>query len=351
MSGRDPTKREAREALEQALLEGEGSCRLEPWLAYLLDRPDLEELVRRFSLKIKGFRVERAPHRILLASLAKAFLQRGEVRRAVLGRIWARPTPQEGPSPQEPSPAVESREEREEEGLEEEVRGLKALVEEARREQSALELQARELQGELRKAKAAEEDFRRRALDAEADKRRLEEQVRKLKDLAPEAKAARDLKRRILALEEENERLRASLASLTSERTSLEKEVESWKSRARGKKGARQVRKEPPPSLPADDQDQWRIPVFEREFREALLAQPAQEAQKILRTVFFACQDPSYPSLNLKKLEGKGDLWSVRVDPGLRLIFLREGKIFRFVAFTDREDQDTELKSLRERYG
>ena len=345
MSERNGRKRAQAEALEQALLEGEGKTSLETWLAYLLSREDLEVFARRFSLKIKGFRVEKAPDRILLSALSKAFLEKGEVRKAVLERIGepAESAPEPSPSP----PAG-----REEEGDQDqgEVRELRSRLEALQVEWNVLELKEKELQGELKKARSGEKKFRRRALEAEEGKRKLEEQVRKLKSLAPEAKQAKDLRREVQSLKEENERLRASLASLNTDRVNLEREVEELRAK-RGKKAPREPKKEPPPALPGEDPDQWHIPLFEKEFQEALLSAPAPEAQRILKTVFFACQDPAYPSLNLKKLEGKGDLWSVRVDPGMRLIFLREGKVFRFLAATDREDQDTELKSLRERYG
>ena len=345
MSAKESQKERVREALELALLEGEGKCGLEAWLAFLLPREDLEEFAKRFSLKIKGFRVEKAPDRILHSSLAKAFMEKGPVRKAVLARLEEGETA----APPHAPPALEEKEEGPG-AVEEEILDLRSRLEESRRERNALELKEKELQGELKKARSGEKKFRRRALDAEADRRKLEEQVRKLKDLAPEAKEAKDLKRRLQSLEEENERLRASLASMNTEKANLERELEALRLKKR-KKAPPEPRKEPPPALPWEDADQWHVPVFEKEFQESLLSAPAPEAQRILRTVFYACQDPSYPSLNLKKLEGKGDLWSVRVDPGMRLIFLREGKIFRFVAFTDREDQDTELKSLRERYG
>jgi len=339
-------KRAQAEALEQALLEGEGKGSLEAWLAYLLPREALEDFARRFALKIKGFRVEKAPDRILLSALSKAFLEKGEVREAVLERIGE---PAESAPEPSPSPPPGKEEKRDQD--EDEVRELRSRLEALQVEWNVLELKEKELQGELKKARSGEKKFRRRALEAEEGKRKLEEQVRKLKNLAPEAKQAKDLRREVQSLKEENERLRASLASLNTDRVNLEREVEELRLKKRGKKAPREPKKEPPPVLPGEDPDQWHIPLFEKEFQETLLSAPAPEAQRILKTVFFACQDPAYPSLKLKKLEGKGDLWSVRVDPGMRLIFLREGKVFRFLTATDREDQDTELKSLRERYG
>ncbi len=346
MSGRNGRKRAQGEALEQALLEGEGKGSLEAWLGFLLPREDLEDFARRFALKIKGFRVEKAPDRILLSALAKAFLEKGEVRKAVLD--WIGESREGAPEVAPPPPAGKE----EEEGPEDqgEIQELRSKLEELQVERNVLELKERELQGELKKARSGEKKFRRRALEAEGARRKLEEQVRKLKDLAPEAKEAKDLRRRLQSLEDENERLRSSLASLNTDRVKLEREVEDLR-RKKGRKAPKEAKPEPPPILPGEDPDQWHIPVFEKDFQESLLSLPAPEAQRILKTVFFACQDPSYPSLNLKKLEGKGDLWSVRVDPGMRLIFLREGKVFRFLAATDREDQDTELKSLREKYG
>ena len=346
MSGRDQEKKGLRERLEQALLEGEGKASLEAWLEFLLPRRDLEDFARSYSLKIKGFRPEKAPLRLLVARLAKAFLEDGGIRGGVLARLQDLLEGEPLPGP----PRVEEEKVCPPTPAEEEVEALRSRLEESLRERDALELRERELEGELEKVRSGEKDLRRRVLDAESEKRKLEEQVRKLRELAPEAKEARDLRRRLEALEEENERLRASLASMNTDKSLLEREVEDLRKR-KTRKVRVEPRREPPPSLPQEDPDQWHIPVFEKEFQETLLASPAQEAQRILKTVFFACQDPFYPSLNLKKLEGKGDLWSVRVDPGMRLIFLREGKVFRFLAATDREDQDTELKSLRERYG
>ncbi len=345
MNLKESNQGQGQEALEQALLEGEGKAPLETWLAFLVPRETLEEFTRRFSLKIKGFRVEKAPDKILLASLAKAVLEKGDVRRALLARLLEPPAA--------PSREAERSVPEGEEGpepLEEEMEKLRTRLEETRVERNVLELKERELQGELEKVRADEKKFHRRALEAEAGKRKLEEQVRKLRELAPEAKQARDLKREVQALREENERLRAGLASLNTDRANLQRQVEALRA-GKGKKAPVEPKKEAPPILPQEDLDQWHVPVFEKEFQEALLQAPSAEAAKILRTVFFACQDPSYPSLNLKKLEGKGDLWSVRVDPGMRLIFLREGKVFRFLVATDREDQDRELKSLRERFG
>jgi hypothetical protein len=62
-----------------------------------------------------------------------------------------------------------------------------------------------------------------------------------------------------------------------------------------------------------------------RRFREAYANLPEQVRQQARRAYRLFRQDPSHPSLNLKKVDQKNDVYSVRVGRGYRALGRLDG--------------------------
>ncbi len=332
--------------MERVLLEKEGKTGLEDWFAFLMGRRDIIRVIKRFSLKIKGFRIDKAPFKVLISALVKGFNDDPKVRRYLLELL----APGEGESLVMPSAGALGEEEVD--SLREENDKLKEDLNNAQRRIDSLEAKIEKLEKRIEKAKAQEEKAKKAVSKAESKIRMLEEKVTKLKARALEAKGTKKQLKNIQELEEENERLRANVALLSGKVAALEQELEEARKSGRGKKKKKDEGKEEKgkemTSIP--ETDLVLIPVFEKGFHESLLSYSEQDVARILRTIFLACQQQSYPSLNFKKLSGKGKIWSLRAAPSIRVFFKWEGKTLRFLDVADREDQDAVLKKLRERY-
>ena len=97
-------------------------------------------------------------------------------------------------------------------------------------------------------------------------------------------------------------------------------------------------------------ENQVAVPHLEKEFHQSLAEYDAKTVARIFKALFRVCQDPAHTSLNFKKMSGRGDIYSIRATPALRIYFFREPGALRFLLAGDREEQDRSLRQLRERY-
>lgn len=71
--------------------------------------------------------------------------------------------------------------------------------------------------------------------------------------------------------------------------------------------------------------------TFEKSFRKL----PAKIQDGAFRAVSNFLEDPSRPSLNLEKLRGNEDYWSIRINAGYRILLRLEpdleGDVFRLM--------------------
>lgn len=306
-------------------------------LELLVPVKELRRLARDLGLSPKGFRVERAPAKVLATQLAE--LRDGEQVEKVVGLLLP---------PAEASPAKDDDDA-------ESKADLEAL------------LQLRD--GELLRLKAEIDDARTaaaRARDRLAEAQRrieiLEEDAALLRGQAakPQPKAnakadrtaaERDLEKRVRELEslhegfaERDEALRRQLAVTVSELRKLQ--VENAELTELVPKGKR--KKTPPP--PPLEERRVLVPRFLPSFYKSLVGKDRRSVERAFAAIFqFCTEGHSYPGLEVKQLGGQ-DTWSLRASLGLRVYFrqLPDGEI-ELLELGDREDQNTTLRRLKEK--
>ena len=78
--------------------------------------------------------------------------------------------------------------------------------------------------------------------------------------------------------------------------------------------------------------------IFQRaaRFERAYAKLTAEQAQRVDEAIRFA-QDPSHPSLHVKRMQGTERIWEVRASQDLRITFERDGQrvVFRNVGRHD----------------
>jgi hypothetical protein len=312
-----------------------GVLPVELLLEHLVPVARLRDLARRFGLSPKGgFRIEKAPARVLAPLLA-------ELR-----------DPEQLPAP---SPA----------GMPDAAGGdgvphvadsaaLAALRE--------TELQRQRI--ELERAREAAERARGRAAELERRVERLEAEVVLLRRDSPDADGRagtrdpdrgrdgeRELLRRLRDLESEregfvatDEALRRQLAATQSKLRVAEQTVQELE--AQVPKGRR--KKAPPP--PPPEERRFRMPRFLPSFYKSIDGKDRRSIERVFHAVHVFCTEGhSYPGLEVKQLGGQ-DTWSLRASLGLRVYFrpLADGDI-ELIEVADREDQHTTLRRLKER--
>jgi hypothetical protein len=309
----------------------------------------LRDLARRLGLSPKGgFRLEKAPARVLAPALAELrepdaldeVLQ--ALGNAVRGDDESEPEGAPAVAPAAGDATVAPAESAVERLKHQELARLRAELERAR--EGAL--RASERESELRqRLQAAEEQQRRAAAEAE----RLRQPR-----TAPGAggEPDRDLQRRVHHLEQEvsaredaDAALRRQLAADRSRMHELEEEVAELEQLL--PKGRR--RKKTPEPPPAPDR-RFRLPYFAPSFYRSLDGKDRKSVERAVEAVLLFCTEGhAYPGLEVKQLGGQ-DTWSLRAALGLRVYFRqRDDGDVEILELADREEQNTTLRRLKER--
>ncbi|MEM7199282.1 MAG: hypothetical protein AAF628_03390 [Planctomycetota bacterium] len=327
--------------LAEEALQKSGWVRLTTVLQLLVPKQALRALAHRFGQSPKGFRLERASAKAIADLLA------GATDADELAEICAtlesspdleRPAPDSQPAAANDEPARErlhAHYERELERLREELDRARQSATRQRAREAALEhdlLEQREAAARLR----AEIRQRRQETTPESSDGALPPEV---------TQRLHVLERDLATLAEIEEGLRHRLAAQTGEARRLEQEVEELTALVpRGRK-----RKTPPPPAPPVP-DLFRVPRFAPSFYKSLEAKTRRAAsQTIGAALLFCTEGPSYPGLEVKRLEGSV-IWSLRAALKLRVYFLlHDDGTAEFVEVVDREEQHTALRRLKER--
>lgn len=324
-----------RRLVEHVLGKG-GDLPLALLLETLVPVKELRRLARDLGLSPKGFRVDRAPARVLATQLAE--LRESEQVEQLLELL--RP-----PAAAAPAKEVDDADSKAD---------LEAL------------LQLRE--GELLRSKADAEDARAAAARARDRLAEVQRQVEQLElDLArargqaaktqvprePKADrsaAERELQRRVRDLEAlhegfvaSDEALRRQLAHNQTRMRRLE--ADNAELTALVPKGKR---KKPPP--PPEEDRRVLVPRFLPSFYKSLDGKERKSIERAIAAIFLFCTEGhAYPGLEVKQLGGQ-DTWSLRASLGLRVYFrpVADGDI-EILELGDREDQNTTLRRLKDR--
>ncbi|MCA8976808.1 MAG: hypothetical protein KDC98_18950 [Planctomycetes bacterium] len=325
--------------LVERVLESGPDLPLGLLLEQLVAVKQLRELARKFDLSPKGFRVDRAPAKVLASQLAE--LRDGEQLDEVLALL----RPSAGPKPAA-KPDV---------GRLAELEALLGLrAEELRRQREELE-RAREY-GNRARDREAELHRRNELLEDEVTRLRRDREHAARTAVAPVAdrsQVVRALERRLRELEGEregvfaaDEALRRQLALNQSRMRQLEAanaELEELIPKSRRRK------KKPLPPLPEEER-RVLVPYFLPSFYKSLVGKERKAVERAVHAILLFCTEGhAYPGLECKQLGGQ-DTWSLRASLGLRIYFrpLPDGDI-EVLELGDREDQNTTLRRLKER--
>lgn len=318
-------------------------------LEHLVPVSELRRLGKKFDLSPKGFRVDRAPARVLARQLAE--LKDSQQLDEVVG-LLAPPPAEANAEDVDAKKAAAARAEAAEllrlrEGELQRVRDeLERARDAARRageRESALMRQHERLELELVAERRDREALERSQADNPG-----------AKPAAADAAAMRALQRRVHELEDEREAFvtadeasRRRLAHMQSRLRAAEAEVQELetlipKSRRRKKK----------PLPPAEPEAPARVivPRFQPSFYKSFVGKERRAVEQAVQAILLFCtQGHSYPGLEVKQLGGQ-DTWSLRASLGLRVYFrpLQDGDI-EVLELADREDQRTTLRRLKDK--
>ncbi len=322
---------------ERVLAKG-GDLSLSLLLEFAVPVARLRELARKFGLTPKGgFRLERAPARVLAPLLAdlREPSQLDEVLTLLLAKATAEP-PERDAQPSADMQALLALRDTEVIRLRDEAERAREAA--ARARERAAEFQRRLEQTELDGAVLRRELGNKPRVDDGPD----------LPD-----RGEKDLLRRIHELEGEragflatDEALRRQLAHNQSRLRELEVTVIELE--ALLPKGKR--RKKPTLPEPAADARRFHLPRFLPSFYKSLEGKERRAIERAFQAILLFCTEGhSYPGLEVKQLGGQ-DMWSLRASLGLRVYFrpLPDGDI-ELLELGDREDQNTTLRRLKER--
>jgi hypothetical protein len=314
-------------------------------LEHLVPVARLRALARRFGLSPKGgFRIEKAPARVLAPLLAEV---REPDRLDDVLQLLLPPDPQ-------PKPAADRDDGQDADAAAAEASPMLALR----------ETEPARLRDELERAREA--GARARERDAEAG-RRIEQLERDLavqrRDLERQRSIAEratprgrgdteaELRRRVRDLEDEregfvatDEALRRQLAVTQSRLRHAEQAVGELEELV--PKGRRKQKQPPPPT----EERRFRLPWFLPSFYKSLVGKDRKAVERAFQAVLLFCTEGhSYPGLEVKQMGGQ-ETWSLRASLGLRVYFrsLPDGDV-EFLELADREDQHTTLRRLKER--
>lgn len=329
--------------LAEQVLKADGSVPLALLLECLTEVGDLRALAQKFGLSPKGgFRVERAPAKVLAPLLAEQRHQKN--LREVLALLLPKPAPAESPDAQQHRAQAEELAE---------VRALLALRE---TEVARLRNEIERARGGQNRARASEVEIERQLSAAHeeiARARRLLNESRHRPSEAPVQRDERETAHRLHELEAERESLlaaeqalRRQLARDHSRTRELEDEVAELESLIPASR-----RRKKKPMLP-EPQLERRIfvPHFLPSFYKSLEGKDRRSIERAVQAILLFCTEGhAYPGLEAKQLGGQ-DTWSMRASLGLRIYFrpIGEGAI-EVLELGDREDQNTTLRRLKEK--
>jgi hypothetical protein len=308
-------------------------------LEHLVPVGDLRELARKLGLTPKGgFRIERAPGRVLAPMMAE--LRDPKQLDQVLALLLPGPVPVAEPGA-DPAAIADSA------ALgalrEAELVRLRDELERSREGAS----RARDRESELmRRLEQTEQELTVWRKRSEVDRRPAPE------DRVARTDADREMQRRMHELQDEregflaaDEALRRQLAHNQSRLRELEETVAELE--ALLPKGRRRA-KAPPPTVP--DDRRFRLPHFLPSFYKSLDGKDRKSVERAFQAILLFCTEGhSYPGLEVKQLGGQ-DTWSFRASLGLRVYFrpMEDGDI-DLIELADREEQNTTLRRLKEK--
>jgi hypothetical protein len=307
----------------------------------------LRELVRKLGLSPKGgFRVERAPARVLAPLLAElkdaeqleeviALLLPQRAPDAALGEPSAPETAHAEAAAVENRPLLALRDA--------EIARLRAELDRAR--DNALRASEREAELSRRHDQAQQQvlllrrdaERARPGPRAEVETHELRELVRRNHELESERQGFIDA----------DEALRRQLAHNQSRLRMLELQLAELE--ALLPKGKRKRKPPVDDAAPAVER-RLRLPYFLPSFYKSLEGRERRSIERAYQAILLFCTEGhAYPGLEVKQLGGQ-DTWSFRASLGLRVYFrpLPEGDI-ELLELGNREDQNTTLRRLKER--
>lgn len=343
-----------------------GKLSLASLLAQLVDVRDLRDEARRLGLKTKGYRVEKAPARVVAEALAdpgqpEIFEQAVELFVDAMAAGAA-------PEDEGATAAVELGDESPQDAiarLERQNHELVRQLDTWRRELDQKDEQLDKVQVQLRRARErADQAGDRLDTEQEASSRaraEIEELRRRLtaaeravdlagsgRDLEAAERQIGELEREQQAILESEEGLRRLLALRVARIRELEAEVAELdelvpKSRRKRRQLAAEEKRAAVP-------ERVRVPYLSPGFYRSLVGKERRSIERAVHAILLFCvEGPAYPGLETKQLEGQ-DLWSFRAALKLRVYFrFREDGDVDVLALGDREDQNTLLRRLKER--
>ncbi|MEC7724958.1 MAG: hypothetical protein VYD05_05570 [Planctomycetota bacterium] len=333
--------------LRERVLKGGGDLSLALLLEHLAPLAGLRELAVDFGVSPKGgFRIERAPARVLATKLAE---ERDPARLERVLRLIVTPPEVEG---QGDPPAVAADQAAQAAAQEarallalrdQEAQSLREQLERARegavrsqRRERDLERQLRAAQEEAARVGRSAEDATRAAVEAKPvprEDKALELRVRELEAERESMMAADEAARRLSA------RDRSRVRELEDEVAELESLIPA----------SRRRKKNPlPPALP--DERVFRVPHLHPSFYKSLESKERRSIERAWQALLLFCTEGhGYPGLEVKQIKGQ-DTWSMRASLGLRIYFRqRDDGDIDVLELGDREDQHTTLRRLKER--
>ncbi len=336
-----------RKKLHQQVLEGGGDVPLRALLELLVPIAVLRELAVEFGVTPKGgFRIERAPAKVLAEKLAE---ERDPKRLdAVVRALVEAAGPAAGAETKEGDASSMSSAELEEARAllslrEQEAARLRDELERARegltrgqQRERDLERQLENAQDEATRSQRAAEEARRAAGAAPAAPRDDKAQKQRLRELESEREdllAADEVMRRQFA--EERSRLR----TLQEEVAELESLIPPTSRR-----------KKNPVQPPPPRERQFRLPYLQPSFYKSLEGKERRAVEQAIHALLLFCTEGhGYPGLEVKQLRGQ-DTWSLRASLGLRVYFRQraDGDV-EVLELGNREDQNTTLRRLKDK--
>lgn len=341
--------------LGEQVLQADGTLPLSLLLQYLVPVQSLRVVAQKLGLTPKGgFRIERAPAKVLAPLLAE---QRDKQQLDDVLSLLV-------PKPEEPPSSEES-----------ESRALMDGLAEARALLDLRDAEVHRLRTELERAREGQVRARERevALDRQvavaseqlvvAKRSAVEAQEDAMKTAAEPAVTRDDktLQHRLHELEAEregflatDEALRRQLARDHSRTRELEDEVAELESLIPASR-----RRKKKPMLPEPEQERrFLVPHFLPSFYKSLESKERRSVERALQAVLLFCTEGhAYPGLEVKQIGGQ-DTWSMRASLGLRVYFRPRagtkldggsGGDIEVLELGNREDQNTTLRRLKEK--
>lgn len=331
--------------LREHVLKDDGSLPLGSLLQFLVPVADLRDLAQKFGVSPKGgFRIERAPARVLAPLLAD--LRDKQQLDEVLTLLVAKSS---APKP----PDVES--DRTQADAFDEAKSLLALR----------DAEVVRLRDEIERAREGQARAREREVELGHRLSATQEELGRAKRQASDARSSSQaqvpsvgrgdkvLQHRVHELQSERDGLlaadkvmRRQLARDHSRTRELEDEVAELESLIPASR-----RRKKKPMLPEPEQEhRFMIPYFLPSFYKSIEGKQRRSVERAMQAISLFCTEGhGYPGLEVKSLGGQ-DTWSLRASLGLRVYFRpRPDGDIDVLELGDREDQNTTLRRLKEK--